>query len=196
MYESEDIVFPNTLQRIGGSAFYGCTSLTSIVIPKAVFDIGTSVFEGCINLKSIKVEEGNTRYDSRENCNGIIEKDRNILIAGCLKTVIPYGVASIRTFSCCTGLKEIVIPNSVKEIENCAFQGCTGLGSLVIPDSVTKIGWNAFRGCTGLTRLTIPSTVRIDDGAFEDCTALSTVEIKGEMKPFPERMIWENEDQS
>ena len=75
-----------------------------------------------------------------------------------------------------------------------AFRGCTGLKSVVIPESVKKIGWNAFSECTGLTHLTIPSTVRIDAWAFDGCTALKEVEIKGEMKPFPERLIWEDED--
>ncbi len=146
------------------------------------------------------------------------KQEKNIVsvpVTGCSTTEIPHGILETRSssgcmnlesiiipdtvevlggFRWCTGLKEVVIPNTVKEIDNCAFQGCTGLKSIVIPESVKKIGWNAFSECTGLTHLTIPSSVRIDSGAFNKCTALKAVEIKGEMKPFPERMIGENDN--
>ena len=83
------VTIPNSVTSIKDGAFNGCSSLTSITIPKNVTSIGYSSFEGCDGLTSIVVENGNTKYDSRNNCNGIIETATNILIARCKNTVIP-----------------------------------------------------------------------------------------------------------
>ena len=66
-------------------------------------------------------------------------------------------------------LTEYVIPDGVKEIGWCAFEGCTNLKSVTIPNSVTKIGKAAFSGCTGLQSVTIPRGCKYDD-AFDDTT--------------------------
>ena len=64
---------------IGASAFKDCFYLTSVTIPGSVTSIGSGTFEGCTALTSIVVDEGNTAYDSRENCNAIIETATNEL---------------------------------------------------------------------------------------------------------------------
>ena len=113
------------------------------------------MFSGCTGLTSIKVESGNTIYDSRDNCNAIIETATNKLIRGC---------------------KNTIIPNSVTSIGDYAFYGCTGLTNITIPNSVTTIEYSAFSGCTGLTSVTIPnSLITIRVGAFYGCTALKSV---------------------
>ena len=68
------ITIPNSVTSIGDNAFSWCTSLTSITIPNSVTSIGNYAFYGCPGLESIIVEDGNTKYDSRENCNAIIER--------------------------------------------------------------------------------------------------------------------------
>ena len=77
------------------------------------------MFQGCSTLTSIVVEKGNTVYDSRENCNAIIETETNTLIQGCNNSIIPNGVTIIRhyAFYYCEGLTTITIPNSVTTIE-------------------------------------------------------------------------------
>lgn len=104
-------------------AFFCCSGLTSLTIPKSVTSIGSQAFESC-SLTSIVVESGNTKYDSRDNCNAIIETATNILIVGCDNTVIPNGVTSIGdwAFTDCDGLTSVTIPNSVTTIGNSAFQ--------------------------------------------------------------------------
>ena len=69
--------------------FFGCTGLTSITIPNSVTRLGRGCFANCERLESIEVESGNTVYDSRENCNAIIETSSNTMIAGCKNTTIP-----------------------------------------------------------------------------------------------------------
>ena len=125
------VTLPSTIENIQYYAFQN-SNLSSIVIPQSVKQIYYP-FAGCNNLSSIVVEEGNTTYDSRNNCNAIIETAKNSLIAGCRTTVIPEGVEtiSVRAFQNLTGLKSLYIPSSVKNIYS-AFDGCTSLESIEV----------------------------------------------------------------
>ena len=167
------ITIPNSVTSIGDYAFNRCASLTSITIPNSVTSIGNSVFYLCSSLTSMVVEEGNTTYDSRNNCNAIIETATNTLIAGCQKTIIPNSVTSIGdwAFNGCYSLTSITIPNSVTSIGDWAFNGCESLTSITIPNSVTSIGDWAFERCSSLTSITIPNSVTsIGEEAFRYCT--------------------------
>ena len=167
-----EITIPNSVTSIGNEAFYNCTGLTEVTIPSSVTSIGYSVFGGCTSLTSIVVDKDNQAYDSRDNCNAIIETATNTLITGCKNSFIPNSVTSIgyEAFSGCTGLTEISIPNSVTSIGNYAFYGCTGLTEIAIPSSVTEIGSYIFNHCTGLTEVTIPNSVTsIGSSAFGSC---------------------------
>ena len=130
--------------------------MTSITIPSSVTTLGYTVFSNC-NLSSISVASGNTVYDSRNNCNAIINSSTNELVVGCKNTIIPNTVTSIYggAFYGCTGLTSITIPNSVTSIGNYAFYGCTDLSSITIPSSVTLIGQNVFDRCSGLTSIKV-----------------------------------------
>ena len=131
-------------------------------------------------MTSISVDSDNSVYDSRNNCNAIIETATNTLIYGCKSTVIPDSVTRIGrfAFSDCTGLTSITIPDSVTSIGYGAFEDCTGLTSVTIGNSVTSIDNSAFYGCTGLTSVTIGNSVTsIGNEAFHGCTGLTSVII-------------------
>ena len=163
---SGDVIIPSkitydgntyTVTRIGSGAFSGSTGLTSITIPSSVTSISGATFAGCTNLTSIKVDSENKYYDSRENCNALINTATNTLISGCMASTIP---------------------NSVTAIGESAFSGISSLTSLTIPDNVTTIGNNAFKGCTNLTSVNFPkSVISIREEAFYECTSLSSITI-------------------
>ncbi len=174
------VTIPNSVTSIGDRAFRICTSLISVEIPNSVTEIGAYAFLGCSGLTSIIVESENTKYDSRNNCNAIIETSTNTLIFGCMNTIIPNSVTSIGDYAFykCTGLTSITIPNSVTSIGIAAFEGCSGLTSVTIGNSVTSIGDDAFSYCTGLTSVTIPNSVtEIGNAAFYGCSGLTEVTI-------------------
>lgn len=131
-------------------------------------------------LTKIVVMDGNTYYDSRNDCNALIETPTNTLLLGCPLTIIPNSVTAIGdfAFSNCKDLTTINIPNSVTAIGDHAFSDCTGLTTVNIPNSVTDIGDAAFSNCKGLTAVNIPESVTaIGDAAFSDCTGLTAVNI-------------------
>ena len=152
------ITIPKSVTSIGDDAFLRCRNLTSVTIPDSVTSIENNVFGECVGLTSIKVSKNNKVYDSRNNCNAIIETKTNKLISGC---------------------KNTVLPNDITSIGACAFYGCRNLTSITIPNSVTSIGIRAFYGCTGLISVTIPSSVTsIGESAFGYHVTFDDGEIK------------------
>ena len=186
-------IIPESVTSIGNHAFYGCSALTSVIIPESVTSIGNYAFYGCSGLTSIVVESGNTVYDSRDNCNAIIETATNTLIRGCMNTIIPNSVTSIGdgAFGYCSGLTSITIPNSVTSIGYFAFGLCSGLTSVTIPEGVTSIGSHAFDSCHCLTSITIPENVTsIEEETFYGCRSLTTVTIGSGVTSIGKWTFW------
>jgi hypothetical protein len=139
------IEIPNSVTGIGQDAFEGCSGLTSVTIPNSVTSIGVHAFNGCSGLTSIVVDKNNPVYDSRDNCNAIIETATNTLICGCKKTIIPNSVTSIgeRAFFGCSGLTSVAIPESVKNIGSEAFSNCM-LREIYVGGVVPDMGSSSF----------------------------------------------------
>ncbi len=155
---------------IGSSAFYFCTSLTSITIPASVTSIGSSAFANCSSLTSVTIPAGVTSISSKafSNCSSLTS------------VTIPLGVTSIGSsaFEFCSSLAALVIPTSTTSIGTFAFNGCNSLTSVAVPASVTSIGDYAFLSCRRLTSLTIPASVTsIGASSFSLCPMLTSITV-------------------
>ena len=133
----KEIIIPESVENIQFAAFSHCSSLTSIFIPKSVVIIGdelTGAFDFCHNVTSIVVDPANPVYDSRDNCNAIIETATNTLKSGFQCTRIPDGITGIapNAFYYCTTLKSITITKDIVSIGIGAFMGCDELNSIVV----------------------------------------------------------------
>lgn len=153
-----EIQLPSKLETIGDGAFEGFSGITSIVIPASVTSIGKDAFASCSALVNISVESGNTVYDSRNNCNALIESSTNTLLAGSSNTVIPDDIEVIgpAAFQWKSNMPSTMsLPYKLKTISDSAFLG-TGINSIVIPTGVTTIGANAFAQ-SGISSVTFGS---------------------------------------
>lgn len=131
-----------------------------------------------IHPVSIKVDPNNSVYDSRNNCNAIIETSTGKLISGCENTIIPDDVTSIgrNAFSYCK-FSSLDIPNSVTTIESYAFSR-SEITSIVIPNSVSILGEEVFGFCSNLASVTIPNSVTsIPTLSFIECSSLASFVI-------------------
>ena len=169
--ELQNIMLPEGIEKIEAFAFNGCQKLKSITIPASVTTIegfwhyegnggsGNSMFGGCAALTSVAVAPGNTVYDSRENCNAIIETSTNKLIAGCNTSTIPNGVETIcyGAFECCDELTQIEFPNTLTTIEAGVFSSCNGLSYVMISETITAIASDAFSSCYNLQTVLLNS---------------------------------------
>lgn len=140
----------DSVVSIGEQVFFKCASLTNITVPQSVTYIGVNAFDSCTNLSSITLSTNN------------------------ITSIRPY------TFSGCSKLSSIVIPDGVTSIQLGAFSNCTKLTSISIPGSVISIGPYAFRDCTNLTSITIPGSVTsIGEHVFTGCTSLNDIRYSG-----------------
>ena len=183
----DSVVIPPLVTTIGERAFAGC-HIPSVVISEGVTTIergafcscpigalhipstlvsispennayGEGAFHNCTRLQSITVDEANPIYDSRGNCNALIETTTNTLLKGCKNTVIPDDIAIIglNAFLSINELNTITIPNSVERLETSAFAGCNSLTTITLPSNISYIGIGALN-CCGLTSIVSKSS--------------------------------------
>ncbi len=170
--------------RITGSAFWDCTSLTSLTIPDSVTDINRRAFHNCGSL-NISVSENNPNYCDIDGV--LFNKDKTEILAYTKDKIqpvytVPLGTVSIghNAFIDCTYLTNISLPESLTDINSEAFYGCTSLKSAIIPNGITLIGYFVFRECSSLESITIPDSVTIIGYcAFVGCESLTDVYYGG-----------------
>ena len=157
-----DVTMSSAVTEIREGAFRNCGSLTHITIPATVSSICSYAFAYCANLSGITVDEANPYYSSDEN--GVLFNEAKTQLLKC-----PGTLSGTYT-----------IPDSVTEIEACAFSSCASLTGVEIPDALRVIESYAFDGCTGLTEVTLPASVTtLGTKTFDNCTELQKIYFEG-----------------
>lgn len=177
-------IIPNSVTSIEYMALRGCWRLTSIVIPEHVTSIAPGAFGFCHQL-AISVSEKNSKYDSRGNCNAVIETATNTLAVGLGTTTIPNDITCIGelAFLGCHVLENLTIPVGVTTLENGAFAECYNLQNITFPNTLQVIGDETFSHCPTLANVSIPDYVKaIGRNAFCDCNHLTSVTLGNSVK--------------
>ena len=181
------LTIPNNVTSIGNYAFYRCSGLTSVSIPNSVTSIGEIAFAYCSGLTSVTIPNSVTYIGSYAfyDCSGLTSID---VASGnthysSIDGVL-YNYAQDTLIKCPDAKTSVTIPNSVTSIEDEAFSYCSGLTSVTIPNSVTSIGAWAFADCSGLTSVSIPNSVTsINQGAFYGCSGLTSIKCLATVPP-------------
>ena len=198
----EHVIIPNSVTKIGTIAFYYTQGLKHITVGSGVVDIVHNPFSHMPDSEIIEVDPSNPKYDSRDNCNAIIETATNTLVSACRNTVIPNTVTNIGQWSyqglvgmdeviipssvtnishvafASSEIKRITIPGTVKTIENGAFDMCLYLEEVYIEDGLTSLGREAFRLCPNLKHCRLPNTITaLPYGLFWQCDNLQELII-------------------
>lgn len=183
-YQGTDanVVIPDGVTSIGGSAFYQNKIITTVTIPAGVTSIGKNAFYQCTNLFRVTLPDslvslGQSAFSGCEGLLSITLPEKLEIIGGkCFdhcynitKIVIPDSVTNIgkSAFDYCSGLTNVTLSNNISEICEYTFGRCSSLTSITIPDKVTNIAGYAFGWCSSLTSITIPdSVISIGEDAF------------------------------
>lgn len=197
---------------VNGSAIRNCKNLETINLTSGVKDFDGKNLEGCSKLQNILVESSSMDYVS---VNGVLyDKNQTKIvkypmgriansytIAATVKTigeeafsyaqfeqiVIPESVTEIESsaFEYCRNLTSVVIPNSVRTIGYMAFWGCSKLNSVQMSTSLSELESSVFYNCVNLREFTISKGIKeIASNAFENCTSLQTFNVDEENRWF------------
>ncbi len=185
----EDIELSSNIEAISASSFDNCSSLRRFVFPEKVKKIEKCFFRGCTNLESItinrnmeefpepyyihdvisdcsmltelKVEEGNPKYHSENNC--IIDTVRKTIVLGCVSSSIPESPSvkaiGAHAFNGCQ-IASIIIPSNIVSIEEFAFSSCKNLSHVELSEGLYSIGNYAFSDCISLKEIHIPDSAK------------------------------------
>lgn len=149
------ITLNDSIQKLG----VNCLSenpFTSLFIPASVSDCSNPCWGWSSNLSSIIVDPNNPYYDSRNNCNAIINTESNTLILGCSNTIIPDGIIKVGGFGG-SFFETLTLPTSVLQIE---FMGCH-INKLVINSPQISIDWNSLHATDTIQFLTDTPPIHI-----------------------------------
>lgn len=169
-------VIPETVVSIGDYAFAYRKNLSEIAIPSSVTAIGSYAFANCENLKTIEVSESVKSIQSCvfKSCVSLTKATWRTLVS------VPDSV-----FESCSALTDVKL-SSVTKIGERAFSGCIGLKEIILPQSLTEIGEYAFNK-TALASITLPQSIdKVGNGCFLDCKYLETVNFDGKIKEIGE----------
>ena len=198
----ENVVYNGNVyivNRIGYSAFRGCSTLTSVEIPNGVTSIDSYAFYGSSNLERVEIPNSVTRIEEYafENCSALadINVPENIEYIGykafynslwynnCPDGLMYFNKMLYTYKGVMPEKSSIIVQDGTLSIVEGAFRDCNELKSITIPNSVTDIGHLAFYWCTGLTHIELPQNITtIPGGMLQGCTSLPSIYIPSSVK--------------
>lgn len=188
---------PENLQMIGDYAFSSCHDLTEINLPASLRKIGKDAFSGCQKVKYLRIPA--TVAEIGEGAFGGLGYTNNGWSKGEFELVLEEGIEVIGNWFYATSMESVVLPSTVKRIEEGAFRDCRYLTSITLNEGLTYIGDYAFGTCVELSEIVIPSTVTdVSVLAFSNCSDLEAVKFEGNApnafwKDIPEDNWWKPE---
>ena len=214
------IDFPSTLQSIGNSAFTGCSSLSGIGFSQGLISIGSAAFSRCALLNEVTLPDGLVSIGANafQYCTGIsrlsipssVSSVGSSAFYNCAPKDLTEGELWTMTYSSVTNfvllpgletfgtkfknsatLERLVLPATIKKIDQEAFSGCTNLVEVVIPDAVENVGRKAFYNCKRLNSLPLlnGSVTNWGGSIFRFCTGIEELRIPENMKEIPDFMF-------
>lgn len=163
------------VEKIGISAFDGCSSLQELVLPETVTEVLQGAFanEGALVKADMSRAASLKKWD-KESFKGDTALAEVVLPTAGGITAIPDGA-----FAGCTSLtgENLKIPKNIVTITANAFKE-SGLKKLYIPNQVTTIGTSAFEACKNLEDVHISNNISIiSQSTFKNCEKLEKIEI-------------------
>lgn len=160
-----EIKIPGTVKEASDFALFGCDKVITAELPISMVTLAN--LQRSDELETLVIiDDGSTALPDKDALN----KKKKLK-----KVVFPDSLTSIPKAFCmsASALEDVKLPANLKIISNASFSGCTNLKTIDLPDTVTEIGAFAFKS-TGLTSITIPASVEtVDDTAFIDNTSLT-----------------------
>ncbi len=160
--------------KIIGASCFESSGIEKLIVSYGVEEIWGDAFLNCEKLKEVVLPDSIIGMGGYvfSNCTSLEKINWPARL-----NYIPAG-----TFALSTGLKEFIIPSTVRRIETCAF-GWSGLENIVIPKTVTYVGVGAFSGIITLKEVTINASFDIlEEETFGWCRNLETVTINGDIE--------------
>ena len=172
------VMIPDSVTKISGMAFYGCSGLGNVTLSKNLKSLGSSTFGNCDGLTQIEIPKSLERAG-----DDYFASYAPGAFSGCknLKHIsFEEGITEIayKLFSNCTGLEEITIPDTVTTIKGNAFYECSNLSKVKLSENLTVIEADAFQECNSLQNIELPEGLsEIKDRAFYQCSNLKEIKI-------------------
>lgn len=184
------VYFPSTLEEIGESAFYSCTSLmTEISFPESVRSISHNAFWKSSIMGNLVLPDGLESISSGAfyQCSNLTG---SLVIPNGIKILL--GSVQYGTFDGCGFTGSLTLPDGLTEIGTNVFKSVNFKGELNIPSSVTKIGDNAFQNTEFTGTLVLPNElISLGAGVFKNCWRLSgIVEIPENIVAIPSQLFY------
>lgn len=172
--EPDTVHVPDGVRAIGEEAFhFSPANVSTIILPDSVQTIGKRAFAFNPYVKNIRLGKGVTHIE-----------EKAFYSSGIRSMQLNHGIVSIgeSAFGSCSGLSEIVIPDSVQTLGYGVFSECKNLTRIVLPSRLQSIGASALYK-TAIKEVIIPDTVEeVPAYLCADCQDLERVIIGKRVK--------------